>query len=552
MNTAVANESGDRLPRVAVVVPIYNVDQYLEECLASIASQTILSDMDIVLVDDGSDDRSPEIAAAFASRHDNVTLIRQENGGPGKARNRGLQEVTAPFVAFCDSDDILPADAYETLRTTLLASDSDVAIGDMEMFPKERNYPWRHCLSEATVVEGIEAAEDLIHSAGPCNKLFRTEMLREIGASFREQGYFEDVYLVLPALLLARRIALTSKVVYRYRQRAEGGSIKDSFFIRPENFWDHLAVEEFLAELRPTLPGLRRRALDIFLVRSFQGFALRAPRVMGEVQLRRYFDRAVQVYRGMAPDLVRAGCRDTRHRVAMVSLLLSDWALFADSESAILGLEARDGRLHLKLGRELPDLIQALLAVDRMTAHLEAVDCDVRKDELRLTGRFDIDGLALSAPLQCGLAVRIRGSAVTQQAKNISQEIVVDGASSVRWSGFTCDIPASSLRHGDHQVRLVVDTPTGQVSAYMRLTSGMLGPARTLLFSSCRADVLEQEGAATIRVVALTETEAVHPWPQRPGFDDGEHPRIERLPWRTRLGSRSIRSLRRSTGTPAS
>lgn len=94
--------------RAAVVVPIYNVEDYLEECLDSIVSQSVFADLEVVLVEDGSQDASPEIARTYARRYSNMRLIEKPNGGLGAARNTGLDAVTAPFVGFLDSDDVLP------------------------------------------------------------------------------------------------------------------------------------------------------------------------------------------------------------------------------------------------------------------------------------------------------------------------------------------------------------------------------------------------------------------------------------------------------------
>ncbi|MFP5371571.1 MAG: glycosyltransferase family 2 protein, partial [Actinomycetes bacterium] len=149
MNTDRAGRS------VGLVVPIYDMEEHLAECLASIEAQTIFAEMQVVLVDDGSTDGSPRIVAAFAARHDNVVLLREPNRGPGAARNRGLREVATPFVAFCDSDDRLPPDAMATLRGILLEHDADVAVGALETFPRHRQWPWfEHLDADSRLVPG--------------------------------------------------------------------------------------------------------------------------------------------------------------------------------------------------------------------------------------------------------------------------------------------------------------------------------------------------------------------------------------------------------------
>src|SRR4051794_39065689 len=117
------------MPRVSVVVPIYNVEHYLEECLESLAAQTF-HDLEVVMVDDGSTDGSAAIAEAFAARDPRFKLVTRPNGGLSAARNTGLEAATGEFLAFVDSDDIVARDADEKLVTTLDSTGSDFAAGN--------------------------------------------------------------------------------------------------------------------------------------------------------------------------------------------------------------------------------------------------------------------------------------------------------------------------------------------------------------------------------------------------------------------------------------
>src|SRR5205085_2446307 len=117
------------MPRVSVVVPIYNVEHYLEECLESLAAQTF-QDLEVVMVDDGSTDGSAAIAEAFAARDPRFKLMTRPNGGLSAARNTGLEAATGEFLAFVDSDDVVAPDAYEKLVATLDKTGSDFAAGN--------------------------------------------------------------------------------------------------------------------------------------------------------------------------------------------------------------------------------------------------------------------------------------------------------------------------------------------------------------------------------------------------------------------------------------
>src|SRR5215212_526256 len=118
------------MPRISVVVPIYNVEAYLAECLQSLVDQTF-GDFEAIVVDDGSLDRSRAIAEEFAARDERFRVVEQPNGGLGKARNTGAAYATGEFLAFVDSDDVLPEYAYQMLVAALDETGSDFATGNV-------------------------------------------------------------------------------------------------------------------------------------------------------------------------------------------------------------------------------------------------------------------------------------------------------------------------------------------------------------------------------------------------------------------------------------
>src|SRR5699024_3182846 len=124
---APAEPAQDR-PLLSVLIPVYNVAAYLEECLTSVVNQT-LKDLQIILIDDGSTDASAEIAARFAAQDERIQLIHQENRGLGAVRNRGVRLARGAYLTFLDSDDTLPRDALRALVDSLEHSGADLAIG---------------------------------------------------------------------------------------------------------------------------------------------------------------------------------------------------------------------------------------------------------------------------------------------------------------------------------------------------------------------------------------------------------------------------------------
>ncbi|MGZ4610352.1 MAG: glycosyltransferase family 2 protein, partial [Actinomycetes bacterium] len=114
-----------------MIVPIFNVERYLTDCLESLAQQTE-RDLEVIMVDDGSTDSSASIAAAFAEQHPRFRLIRQPNGGLGQARNTGADQATGDYLAFVDSDDVVRKNAYEWLSRSLDETRSDFATGNYQ------------------------------------------------------------------------------------------------------------------------------------------------------------------------------------------------------------------------------------------------------------------------------------------------------------------------------------------------------------------------------------------------------------------------------------
>lgn len=100
------------IPKVSIVVPVYNVEQYLDECVQSLLNQT-LKDIEIILVDDESPDDCPQLCDKYAQADKRVKVVHKKNGGLGLARNSGLEVSTGEFVTFCDSDDYVALDTYE-------------------------------------------------------------------------------------------------------------------------------------------------------------------------------------------------------------------------------------------------------------------------------------------------------------------------------------------------------------------------------------------------------------------------------------------------------
>lgn len=525
--TAGAVPMDDHDRDVTVVIPFYNVERYIEECLDSVVSQTAFPNFEVVLVDDGATDSSATIAKKFVDAYPDVfRLHSQSNAGLGAARNKGISLVQTSFVMFLDSDDLLPPDALDSLYDAITRHRADLAVGAVESFPSVQEFSWmRYFRGKDRVVGSIADVPELIHGASVWNKIFRMDSLARLGVRCGEGVHFEDIYLTLPSLLDAGRIALVASTVYLYRKRAD--SIMDSVWTRPANFWDHLAAVEFLAPYLHSLPPSKRWVLENFMARSLQGFVLRAGQVLADDELGEYRRRVVGTYSAVSAASIAQGCLDLLHRLPYLAALFGDDKAFADPRDAVVGLRCVDGEMWAVTSYEVPTSHLDLLRVRGRVAYVESMDRLPRGRGIRVVGRYVLEGFAPTRPLEVELGVRLRGSGVTASARTIRRALPTRLGMTDTFAGFVADIPAKSIRPGTHQFRLVF-VSGGQASSRMRPTLGARRGSRAVPIDGkqvlLRPDVHEN---ATL-LVGKTST------------------RRERVAWRWALAREDLRhALRR-------
>jgi CDP-glycerol glycerophosphotransferase len=207
--------------RVSVVVPIYNVAAYLDACLESLAAQT-LRNLEVVMVDDGSTDESPQIAERYAAADERFKLVRQENAGLGAARNMGADHATGEFIAFVDSDDTVTPNAYELLLSTLDETGSDFASGNALRRMAFGTTPvafLSQAFERTRLRTHITRFPPLRVDRTAWNKLFRRSFWDEHGFRFPEGVLYEDIPVTLPAHYVARSVDIREEPVYLWRQR---------------------------------------------------------------------------------------------------------------------------------------------------------------------------------------------------------------------------------------------------------------------------------------------------------------------------------------------
>ncbi|MFJ8623552.1 glycosyltransferase family 2 protein [Kitasatospora sp. NPDC093550] len=213
-------------PRLSVVVPIYNVERYLRECLDSIAAQTF-DDFECVLVDDGSTDGGPAIARAYTEQDPRFRLVRQENKGLGAARNTGWRHLTpgTEYLTFVDSDDTLPPHAYQLMISTLEETGSDFVTGNalrLRTVGLTPSHGHRRAFRETRLRTHVSELPALVTDRTAWNKVYRRSFFDAAGILYPEGILYEDAPVSVPHHFLAKRVDVLSEPIYHWRVREDG------------------------------------------------------------------------------------------------------------------------------------------------------------------------------------------------------------------------------------------------------------------------------------------------------------------------------------------
>jgi CDP-glycerol glycerophosphotransferase len=223
-----ARQTDESAPKVTLILPVYNVEEYLADCLLSIRAQR-WPNLEIIAVNDGSTDSSLEILEAFAASTPYLRVISKENGGLGAARNTGLDAIeTTDYVMFADSDDLLPIGSIERFVRQAEASGNSLVVGKTACFYGARYFDrassavlFERDTESATVDEFPEVLGDVT----AWNKLFDWSFWQKYKFRFPEGVAYEDMALMASAYLAAGQFDLISARSYFWRVRAEGQSL---------------------------------------------------------------------------------------------------------------------------------------------------------------------------------------------------------------------------------------------------------------------------------------------------------------------------------------
>ena len=317
-------------PTVSVVIPVHDVEDYIDACLLSLRAQTHEA-LQVIVVDDGSTDSSAAIARRHAAEDPRFVVESQANAGQGAARNRGLLRATGRYVTFLDPDDLLPPDAYATMVASLEASGSDFVVGSVRRL-------WHGTFSSAPWIDQVHdrdrigtSLEDFptaVMDVICCNRMLRRSFWEEEGIRFPEGVAYEDHVPMMQAFVRARRFDVLRTVTYHWRTR-ENLTSTGQKKREVQNLRDRIAAKQQAAALlEETSPRVRdawlRRVLDLDL----HGFVRQLEEADDEYWS--VLGAAVRGFLADADDEVLAGVR--------VGRKLQAWLLAGDHRDALVDL----------------------------------------------------------------------------------------------------------------------------------------------------------------------------------------------------------------------
>ena len=214
--------------KISVIVPIYNVEQYLRKCIDSIINQTY-KNLEIILVDDGSTDGSGEICNKYEQQDERIRVIHKKNGGAADARNKGLEVITGKFVSFVDSDDWIEYNFYENMIEQAIKYNADIVVSNYNYVSDNGDIICRYEKNDKVRYNTEEAMNEMIHDgfiqAVIWNKLYLKSCIKDI--RFKVGKICEDEFFTYKIIANAKEVVYNSKPLYFYRKRE--GSVMNKY-----------------------------------------------------------------------------------------------------------------------------------------------------------------------------------------------------------------------------------------------------------------------------------------------------------------------------------
>ena len=237
------------MTKISVVIPVYNTAKFLERCLDSIVEQT-LQDLEIICIDDGSTDNSPEILEKFSQKDSRIKIFHTEHLGVSCARNLGINNATGEYISFVDSDDWLDKNFLESLYNGAISTNSDIAVGGI-IRQHKYNQNIKLSFDKTLTTDNIDLKFELCdvpELSYVWNKIYKTEKLKTLGLKFEEGRYFEDCIFTPQILYYTDKMTVVPKVFYHYWRRKNSIISCKNEKVLTDNKYAHEKANKFIKD----------------------------------------------------------------------------------------------------------------------------------------------------------------------------------------------------------------------------------------------------------------------------------------------------------------
>lgn len=251
---------------ISIIVPVYNVGEYVAKCIESIVNQTY-TNLEIIIVNDGSTDNSGAICERYAEKDDRIIIIHQENQGLSMARNNGIDIATGEYIGFIDSDDWIEPDMFETLYTVAVENDADISMCNF-YYVHDSGYksPFSNETTGTKVLTGVHKITHNIRIANNFvwNKLYRRHLFN--GTRFPKDKLYEDIFLIYKLIDNANKMVTTSQCEYYYLRRENGITLREFKLNQFDNTEAYIERYEYISNKYPSLEKTCRKQIFLSLL----------------------------------------------------------------------------------------------------------------------------------------------------------------------------------------------------------------------------------------------------------------------------------------------
>ena len=233
----------EKNPQISVIIPIYNCEKYIKECLSSLIKQTF-KNFEIICINDGSNDDTLKILKKFEANDERIIIFNQNNSGPGIARNVGMKKSKGEYLMFLDSDDIFKKTMLEELYIKIKENDSDVVICNSQNFEKkkwwkkfyEKNYLINDNIIKQKTFSSLDIEKDFFNLFiwWPWDKLYKRKFIENLGIEYQNLKSSEDLFFVAASVITAKKISYLDKILINHRI-----GIKNSVSNSRQKSWDN-------------------------------------------------------------------------------------------------------------------------------------------------------------------------------------------------------------------------------------------------------------------------------------------------------------------------